>query len=39
MRAGKMKLAKKYYKKSLKLNPDNQNAKDMLKKLREGQRG
>ena len=30
---GDNKKAKKYYKKSLKLNPDNQNAKDMLKKL------
>ena len=30
---GDKKKAKKYYKKSLKLNPDNQNAKDMLKKL------
>ena len=39
MRAGKMKLAKKYYKKSLKLNPNNPNAKDMLKRLREEQRG
>ena len=33
MHAGDKKKAKKYYKKSLKLNPDNQNAKDMLKKL------
>ncbi|MCH7496059.1 MAG: c-type cytochrome [Candidatus Marinimicrobia bacterium] len=32
---GDNKKAKKYYKKSLKLNPDNQNAKDMLKKLEE----
>jgi len=33
MESGDKKKAKKYYKKSLKLNPDNQNAKDMLKKL------
>ena len=33
MHAGDKKKAKKYFKKSLKLNPDNQNAKDMLKKL------
>ncbi len=33
MKAGDNKKAKKYYRKSLKLNPDNQNAKDMLKKL------
>ena len=33
--AGDKKKAKKYYRKSLKLNPDNQNAKDMLKKLVE----
>ena len=32
---GDMKKAKKYYSKSLKLDPDNQNAKDMLKKLKE----
>jgi len=33
MQSGDKKKAKKYYKKSLKLNPNNQNAKDMLKKL------
>lgn len=32
---GDMKKANKYYRKSLKLDPDNQNAKDMLKKLKE----
>ena len=35
MLTGDKKKAKKYYKKSLKLNPANQNAKDMLKKLKE----
>ena len=33
MKAGDNKKAKKYYRKSLKLSPENQNAKDMLKKL------
>ena len=32
---GNNKLAEKYYKKSLKLNPDNENAKQMLEKLKE----
>ena len=33
MKTGDNKKAKKYYRKSLKLSPENQNAKDMLKKL------
>ncbi len=33
MNMGDNKKAKKYYKRSLKMNPNNQNAKDMLKKL------
>ena len=37
MHAGDNKKAKKYYRKSLKLSPDNQNAKDMLKKLEESE--
>ena len=37
MQAGDKKKAKKYYRKSLKLAPDNQNAKDMLKKLEESE--
>jgi tetratricopeptide (TPR) repeat protein len=36
MKSGDMKLAEKYYEKSLALDPKNQNAKDMLKKIREG---
>jgi len=36
MKSGDKKLAEKYYEKSLELNPQNQNAKDMLKKIREG---
>ncbi|MCH8272222.1 MAG: c-type cytochrome [Candidatus Marinimicrobia bacterium] len=36
MGKGDMKNAKKYYKKSLKFNPDNQHARDMLKKIKEG---
>ncbi|MCH8929168.1 MAG: tetratricopeptide repeat protein [Candidatus Marinimicrobia bacterium] len=35
MKTGDNKKAKKYYRKSLKLTPNNQNAKDMLKKLKE----
>ncbi len=35
MKAGDNKKAKKYYRNSLKLSPNNQNAKDMLKKLEE----
>ncbi len=35
MQAGDKKNAKKYYRKSLKFSPNNQNAKDMLKKLGE----
>ena len=31
-----MKMAKEYHQKSLKLDPRNQNAKDMLKKIKEG---
>jgi tetratricopeptide (TPR) repeat protein len=37
MKAGDSDMAQKYYKKSLELNPENLNAKDMLKKLREGE--
>ena len=33
MENGDKELAMKYYKKSLELNPENENAKDMLKKL------
>ena len=33
---GDMKMAKKYYRKSLKFSPNNQNAKDKLKELEEG---
>jgi cytochrome c-type biogenesis protein CcmH/NrfG len=36
MKSGDMKLAEKDYEKSLALNPKNENAKDMLKKIREG---
>lgn len=36
MKSGDMKLAEEYYEKSLALDPENQNAKDMLKKIREG---
>jgi cytochrome c-type biogenesis protein CcmH/NrfG len=36
MADGNNKLAIKFYKKSLKLNPDNENAKQMLEKLNEG---
>lgn len=36
MQSGDNKNAKKYYKKSLKLNPNNQNAKDMLEKIKKG---
>ena len=35
MKAGHKKLAEQYYQKSLKLDPQNQNAKEMLKKLKE----
>jgi tetratricopeptide (TPR) repeat protein len=35
MKAGDNVLAEKYYKKSLELNPGNQNAQDMLEKLKE----
>ncbi len=35
MKAGDMKMAEKYYEKSLELNPRNQNASDMLKKIKE----
>jgi Tfp pilus assembly protein PilF len=34
MKAGDMNRAEKYYQKSIKLDPQNQNAKDMLKKIR-----
>jgi pentatricopeptide repeat protein len=36
MKAGNMEMAKEYYKKSLELDPRNQNAKDMLKKISGG---
>ncbi|NIR73201.1 c-type cytochrome [candidate division KSB1 bacterium] len=35
MKAGHMKMAEKYYQKSIELDPRNQNAKDMLKKIEE----
>lgn len=35
MKAGDKIMAEKYYNKSLELNPHNQNAKDMSKKLKE----
>lgn len=35
VKAGDTKTAKEYYEKSLKLNPENQGAKEMLKKLKE----
>jgi len=36
LKAGDMNMAEKYYQKSLELDPQNQNAKDMLKKIRGG---
>lgn len=38
MKAGDMKKAEEYYEKSLELNPQNANAKDMLKKIRDSKK-
>jgi Tfp pilus assembly protein PilF len=38
MKAGNMKLAEESYQKSLKLDPKNQNAENMLKKIRDSAR-